>query len=148
MLVLVPHALQNPWRQHEGTSMVPSYSGFESQLESTTFTVRENKPAFCLREDITLSLEHAHCKLNSENGWLKSGQVLHCWHTPKGCSGMLKLTIACLNRSSKVSIAVLLDVVIWDVGSLYPVASSSVGCGLTSTWLMRCAAMSPYRGLG
>lgn len=120
MLVFVPHALQNPRRQHEGINMVPSYSGFESQLESTTFTVRESKPAFCLREDITLilSLEPAHCKLNSENGWLKSGQVLHCWHTRKGGSGMLKLTIVCLNRSPKVRMAVLLDVVIWDLGSL------------------------------
>ena len=43
----------------------------------------------------------------------------HSWHTQKRHSGMLRAMVDCFSQQvSKVSVEVLLNVVIWNIGTL------------------------------
>ena len=85
----IPHAAwcgqKKTWRQHGGTKMDTLHIvGLHFNWNLPLLQWLVSKPALCLGEDVTLSLEPVDCKLNSEKWLAKSSQGLALLAYPKG----------------------------------------------------------------
>lgn len=123
----------------------PSYSGLRVNWNLPLLQWGRTKPALFERRYYLISWA---CSLQTQlRKRLAERSSLALLAYPKGVFRDAQALVLVSTGRPKVSIAVP-----WcgHLGrrTLYPVASSSVGSYSTSTWLMRCAAMSPCQDWG